>query len=172
MMKRWNVYGLAALAALALAACSPTKVDPEKMQDTAAVQVTPGETESAGNAEDKVPDPTEPIVDVVSIYSVEGDDLAESIDEVAELSAEALVSKLEEYGVLPEGTIVLSYEEEGEGAGPGVAEGQGAKKAVLNLSQGVADEGKKDLGVQAVTNTFVENMALDEFTLLVNGAEY
>lgn len=177
-MKKISVYLLGVAAALSLAACSPTKVDPAPSSSSAAEEITaPGETVSAGGAEDKVPDPTAPDVSIVSIYSVTDGSISESMDEVGELSAQELVAKLVEYGVLDESAEVISYEEEGSGlqTGPGVSEednGSNPKIGTLNISAGAASGIDQSMAVEAVVRTFVENMTLDEFVLQVNGAAY
>ena len=114
---------------------------------------------TTGGAQDKVPDPNVEPMEVIAIYSPneEGNDLNQAMDAVNELTPQALVDKLIEYGVLDEGTEVLSYEE---------SEGN----ASLDLSQMPEGSGDMaDLLKDAVSSTFIQNFELDEVTILVNG---
>ena len=141
------------LMVLSLAACTPT---PEKQSET--VQA-PSVEATTGGAHDKVPDPNVEPMEVIAIYSPneEGNDLNQAMDAVNELTPQALVDKLIEYGVLDEGTEVLSYEE---------SEGN----ASLDLSQMPEGSGDMaDLLKDAVSSTFIQNFELDEVTILVNG---
>ena len=141
------------LMVLSLAACTPT---PEKQSET--VQA-PSVEATTGGAQDKVPDPNVEPMEVIAIYSPneEGNALNQAMDAVNELTPLALVDKLIEYGVLDEGTEVLSYEE---------SEGT----ASLDLSQMPEGSGDMaDLLKDAVSSTFIQNFELDEVTILVNG---
>ena len=123
---------------LAMAACTPTT---EKGKTGEVKQ-----TEAAQSAPVKNPDPTAPVLDVVSIYSVssDGSKLEGTMDAVEELNADTLTELLIQYGVLEEGTEVLGFEAEGapssEEVGPGVVVIPGVESDVkeygtLNLSK-------------------------------------
>lgn len=155
---------------LAMAACTPTT---EKGKTGEVKQ-----TEAAQSAPVKNPDPTAPVLDVVSIYSVssDGSKLEGTMDAVEELNADTLTELLIQYGVLEEGTEVLGFEAEGapssEEVGPGVVVIPGVESDVkeygtLNLSKFPDDKNEKLL--QAVANTFIENMNVVYLTIQVNG---
>ena len=160
-----------AMMILSMTACTPT--------DKGSVGGGNETTETAeSTAPAKNPDPTAPVLDVVSIYNVseDGSTLEGTMDAVDELNEETLVSLLIQYGVLEEGTEVLGYEAEGtpssEEEGPGVVKIPGVESDVkeygtLNLSQFPDTENKMLL--QAVANTFIENMNVIYLTIQVNG---
>lgn len=152
-MKKSMMYMAAAFMAVSLAACTPTT---EKQAETA--QTVEMET---GGASDKVPDATAPVLETVVIYRVEDGKLKQIMDGVETLDAESLAAKMVELEVLPEGTEVVSYEADG---------GQ----ATLNLSQAPEDlsDTDKELFFEAVAQTFVQNMELTEFKLLIDGESF
>ena len=119
-MKRKIMCMLGVILILSLVACTPT---PEKNR-TGEVKQTQG----SGVNTEKNPDPTAPILDVVSIYSVseDGSKLEGTMDAV----------EAKEYGT-------------------------------LNLSQ-FPDTSNKLL-LQAVANTFLENLQVSYMTIQVNG---
>ena len=170
-MKRKIMCMLGVILILSLVACTPT---PEKNR-TGEVKQTQG----SGVNTEKNPDPTAPILDVVSIYSVseDGSKLEGTMDAVEELTPQALADLLIQYGVLEEGTKVLQYEAEGapssQEVGPGVAKavegdaGEAKENGTLNLSQ-FPDTSNKLL-LQAVANTFLENLQVSYMTIQVNG---
>ena len=156
---------------LSLAACTPT---PDKGK-TGEVKQT-----EASSAPEKHPDPTAPELDVVSIYNVsqDGKTLEGTMDAVEELNAESLVSLLIQYNVLKEGTEVVSYEATGkpssEEIGPGVVTIPGVEiesdmneYGILNLNQ--FPDTSNQMLLQAVGNTFIENMNIVYLTIQVNG---
>lgn len=174
-MKKIMMCFAGAALMISLAACTPTT----QKQSTAETMNMEGvETQPAGGAWDKVPDPTAESVAVISVYSekegVAG--LEVSMSEVKELSAQALVDKLIEEGVLEQGTQVLSFETEGgeaaEKTGPGVettaSSEAGEKTGILDLSQ-LPEGDKSELLIGALGNTFIENFELEKLELSVNG---
>lgn len=155
---------------LSMAGCTPT---PEKNRTGEVKQ-----TEAAQSAPVKNPDPTAPVLDVVSVYSVsaDGSKLEGTMDAVDELSAGALADLLIQYGVLEDGTEVLGFEASGapssQEVGPGVVVIPGIESDVkeygtLNLNKFPDD--KNDMLLQAVANTFIENMNVVYLTIQVNG---
>ena len=155
-MKKFILFLMSAMLVASLAACTPTQ---PKMETTAP---DPQVMASTGGASDKVPDPNVEPMEIISIYSMNDDKtgLNQAMDAVDELTAEAIVDKLIEYGVLGDGTKVLKYES---------ADGTGT----LDLSEvpkgGSAEE---KLMLTALGNTFIENFELDQLKLLVNGKNY
>ena len=109
---------------------------------------------------------------MVSIYSVseDGSKLEGTMDAVEELTPEVLVQLLIQYGVLEEGTELVSFEAEGSPSSGEAGPGQGGSTkeyGVLNLSK-FPDKGNNML-LQAVANTFLENMNVVYMTIQVNG---
>ena len=84
---------------------------------------------STGGVSDKVPDPNIKPVAVVSIYHGTDDGLIQDMDslDTDELDAQLLVDKLIEYGVLTQGTKVLSFTVEGKKADSASSQGPGAE---------------------------------------------
>lgn len=172
-MKKWIMRFIGAMMILSLAACTPTT---EKGKTGEVKQ-----TEAANSVDNKKnPDPTAPVLDVVSIYTVseDGSKLEGTMDALEEKDAQTLTDLLIQYKVLDEGTEVLEFAAEGEPAseevGPGVVkipgmvyENKVKEYGTLNLSQ-FPDE-KDDMLLQAVANTFIENMDLVYLTIQVNG---
>lgn len=140
---------------MSLAACTPTQ---PKMETTAP---DPQVETSTGGASDKVPDPNVEPMEIISIYSQneDGSGLNQAMDAVDKLTAEALVEKLVEYGVLEKGTKVLKFDSK-DGTG------------TLDLSKAPVKGTKGDLiMLTAVGNTFIENFELDKLKVLVNGKD-
>lgn len=155
-MRKFVMFFMSAVLIMSLAACAPTQ---PKMETTAP---DPDMLAPTGGASDKVPDPNAQPMDIISVYSQNDDatGLNQAMDAVDELSAQALVDKLIEYGVLEEGTKAISFD---------TADGIGT----LNLSQ-VPTSGTtgEALMLTAIANTFIENYELDKLKLLVNGKNY
>lgn len=155
---------------VSLAACTPTA----EKNKTGEVKQTQA---AANGVSDKLPDPTAPDLDVISIYSVssDGTKLVMTMDAVEEKTPQVLVDLLIENGILKEGTKALDFETKGkpeEEVGPGVVKIPGLvieveqwEQGILNLSQAPED----DLELQAVANTFLENMNVLNLTIQVNG---
>lgn len=155
-MKKIILYLVSAMLMVSLAACTPTQ---PKMETTAP---DPQVMASTGGASDKVPDPNAEPMEIISVYSKNENKtgLNQAMDAVDKLTADAIVSKLIEYGVLEDGTKVLKYDSD-NGIG------------TLDLSA-VPQSGSGDdrLTLTAIGNTFVENFELDKLKLLVNGKNY
>ena len=80
------------------------------------------------------------------------------------LDAQLLVDKLIEYGVLTEGTQVLSFDIEGK---------EEDSVGTLDLNQAESAEGASDeMFLTEIGNTFTENFELGKLKLKVNGANY
>lgn len=162
-MKKAVMCFIGAMMVLSLAACTPTT----EKNKTGEVREPQSEADYSKN-----PDPTAPVLDVVSIYTVseDGTKLEGTMDSVDELSAESLAELLVQYGMLEEGTTVIEYTEEGEAAsaevGPGVGSGESTTKeyATLNLTQLPEDEMLR----KAVVRTYLENMNIVYLTVLVD----
>lgn len=173
-MKRWILGLTAAVMAVSLAACTPTT---QKQQETSTV--SPEEVKAAkesaaelveqstGGAFDKVPDPNVKAVAVISIYH--GDDngkLVQDMDSLDDenLDAQTLVDKLIEYGVIMEGTEVLSFDIQGD---------EDNATGILNLSEAESAEGASDeMFLTELGNTFIENFELRKLKLKVNGENF
>jgi hypothetical protein len=153
-MKKSIVFLMNVMMMMSLVACAPTKIRLE----TAALETTA----STEGVSDKVPDPNVEPMEIISVYSQNDGTtgLNQAMDAVSELTADTVVDKLIEYGVLEEGTKVLKFDEE-DGA------------ATLDLSK-VPEKGSSDdlLTLTAVGNTFIENFELDKLKLLIDGKNY
>ena len=167
-MKRWLIGAMAVMVAVSLAACTPTTEKQKK--ETSAATAKSAENmipQSTGGAADKVPDPNVMPVAVVSIYhGGDSDSLVQDIDslDTEGLDAQLLVDKLIEYGVLTEGTQVLSFDIEGK---------EEDSVGTLNLNQAESAEGASDeMFLTEIGNTFTENFELGKLKLKVNGANY
>ncbi len=114
-MKKWLIGVMAVMTAVSLAACTPT-TEKQQNQTTAAEGTQESMVpQSTGGASDKVPDPNVMPVAVISIYHGTDNGLIQDMDslDTEGLDAQLLVDKLIEYGVLTEGTEVLSFDVEG-----------------------------------------------------------
>lgn len=168
-MKKWLLGLMTVMAAVSLAACTPTT---EKNRESTAQTTAAAETQmvpqTTGGAEDKVPDPNVKPVAVVSIYHKgDGDSIVQEMDslDTEEMDAQQLVNRLIDYGVLTEGTSVISFEITGE-AGTDA-------QAVLDLNQAVsAEECSDEKFLTELGNTFTENFELERLKLTVNGENY
>ena len=183
-MKKTVMCLIGAMMILSLAACTPTS----EKNKTGEVKQTEAET-TANSSKDtgpgvvwnKNPDYDAPDMDVISVYTVsdDGSKIEGTMDAVEEMSAQALVDLLIQYKVLDEGTTVVNFEAEGEPSseevGPGMVKIPGfevtsnlKEKGTLELSQ-FPDDAQKEIKLQAVTNTFVENMDVLYLTIMVDG---
>lgn len=167
-MKKWLIGVMAALMAVSLAACTPT-TEKQKKETTAAAADKAQENmvpPSTGGASDKVPDPNVMPVAVISIYHGGGESLVQDMDslDTEGLDAQLLVDKLIEYGVLTDGTKVLSFDVQGE---------EENSVGTLDLNQAESAEGCSDeMFLTELGNTFTENFELAKLKLKVNGANY
>lgn len=169
MMKKWFAFILSAVMAVAaLSACTPTTQQPQSGSQSSQTQEMPEVPMTTGGASDKVPDPNVDPVAIISVYhgSDVEDTIVQSMDSLSteEMDPQEMVDKLVEYGVLTEGTQVLSFTMEGEDEN---------KAGTLDLNQAVSDEGASDQMMLAeIGNTFIVNYELSTLKLLVNGANY
>lgn len=168
MMKKGTVFILFAVLALCLSACSPTTSKPQTAAQSSDTAEMPEVPMTTGGASDKVPDPNVEPVAIIAVYhgSDVEDGLVQSMDSLTseDMDAQEMVDKLIEYGVLTEGTEVLSFTIDGEGENAA---------GTLDLNQAVSEEGASDeMFLAEVGNTFIENYELSSLKLLVNGANY
>ncbi|MGL5436341.1 MAG: GerMN domain-containing protein [Lachnospiraceae bacterium] len=166
-MKKLVMSFIGAMMILSLAACTPTT---EKNKT--------GEVKQTNGVADKNPDMFAPVLTVVSIYQVseDGSGLVGTMDSLEELTPQTLVDMMIEYKVLEEGTEVISYEEAGrvEEVGPSVVEIPGVEVDNSMVDQIILDLSKlpkqnQDKVIEAVANSFLENMHAVRLTLKVNG---
>ena len=166
-MKKWLLGMMAAVMAVSLAACTPTTEKQKKQTTQAAKDTQEIVPQSTGGASDKVPDPNVMPVAVVSIYhGGDSDSLVQDMDslDTEGLDAQLLVDKLIEYGVLTDGTKVLSFDIEGK---------EDDSVGTLDLNQAESAEGASDeMFLTEIGNTFTENFELGKLKLKVNGANY
>lgn len=171
MMKKITIGLLGAMMAISLAACTPTEknIQPENVVQAQGQMEVPETTEKV--VVEKVGEEGAPVYEMAFIYyeNEEGTDLERVIEDVEAVDEEVINDLLIQYGVLPEGTEVLSFEiTGGEAAGPGaeVSEEAEARVGTLDLSQAPESE----LLTDAVVETYLENFELDEVDLLINGS--
>lgn len=174
-MKKIALYCLGTLAALSLAACTPT--EPKEAKPQTQTLEAPAETaETKDGRAEKTPDPNVPELEMVSIYTANSDTtgLDLNLEGIEKLDAQSLTDLLIGSGALEEGTIAHSFDiTGGEKAGPGVdsAEtGSGERIGTLHLSKlPQGDESAEKMILAAIGNTFIDNFELDKLELLVNG---
>lgn len=166
-MKKWLLGVMAAVMAVSLAACTPTPDKQKEETDGTAAAQESMVPQSTGGASDKVPDPNVAPVAIVSIYHKgDGDSLVQDMDSLdsEEIDAQMLVSKMMEYNVFTEGTMVQTFAIEGEGED---------SVGTLDLNQAVSGEGVSDnMFLTEIGNTFIENFELGQLKLTVNGENY
>lgn len=175
-MKKLVMGLLGAMMILSLAACTPT-TEKNKTGETKAQQEEVTETtEDAGPGvvTGRPVDQDAPDLTMVSVYSVseDGSKIQGTMDSVETLDEQSLVDLLVQYGVLDDGTKAVSFQTEGtvasKEAGPGVsADSTMAEKGTLELSQVPSENQEKVL--QAVANTFCENMNVASLTIKADG---
>ena len=175
-MKKLVMGLLGAMMVLSLAACTPTteknKTGEVKEPETEAVETTADA--GPGVVTGRPVDQDAPDLTMVSVYSVseDGSKIEGTMDSVETLDAQSLTDLLIQYGVLDDGTKAVSFTTEesvaSTEAGPGVsADSTVAEKATLELSQFPSENQEKVL--QAVANTFCENMNAETITIKVDG---
>ncbi len=173
----------AVTVAVSATACSPSRSTSDGPAEPPADVVAAAATSEANVPPgDRNPEVTEPGLDILIIFrSSDGTSLervtsfAESVDE------QVIVDKLIEYGVLEEGTDILSFEiseeadpnSEVESSGP-MGGGASTRIGHLDLSMlpETADENEKQILLNCITGSFMENFALDGLELSVNGEMY
>ena len=171
-MKKLVMGLLGAMMILSLAACTPTteKNKTGEVKEPQQEEVVESTADAGpGVVTGRPVDQDAPDLKMVSIYSVseDGSKIEGSMD-----SVETLVDLLVQYGVLDDGTKAVSFTTEGSAAsqeaGPGVsADTTMAEKATLELSQFPSENQEKVL--QAVANTFCENMDTETITIKAGG---
>lgn len=160
-MKRITMFFMGIMMVLSLAACAPT---PDIQTPAAPAATAPSKAEEAvtGGAGDKVPDPNAEPMEIISVYCAneDGTGLNQAMDAVTELTPQSLVDKLIEYGILEDGTKVLTFD---------TSDGIGTLDISKKPVSGTTGE---NLFLTAIGNTFIENFKLDKLKLLVNGKNY
>ncbi len=181
-MKKTVMCIIGAMMILSLAACTPTseKNKTGEVKQTEAA-VKPTKDSGPGVVTDRMPDLEAPDMEIISVYTVseDGSKIEGTMDAVEEMSAQALVDLLIQYKVLDEGTTAVKWDAAGEPSseevGPGMVKIPGfevtsnlKEKGTLELSQ-FPDSAQKDMKLQAVANTFIENMDVLYLTIKVDG---
>lgn len=161
-MKRCIMFLVSAMMMLLLAACTPT---PEKNKETETPALPPTSEAVVADTMEKRNQGNEnlPSMAAVSIYrfSKSGDGLVQEMEslETEEVVDQAIIDLMIDYGVLEEGTEILSFDLDGD-------------KGVLNLNQLTSSEDEMVIRVvtESVVNTFTENFELESGLILqVNG---
>ncbi len=179
-MKKAVMGLIGAMMVFSLAACTPTteknKTGEVKQLETGSVTSTQG----PGVVTDRNGDPNEPELEIISVYTVseDGSKVEGTMDSVETLEPQVLADLLAGYGVLEEGTKVVSFEAEGEPSsqevGPGVAAIPGVEQENNLREYGtlVLDkfpEDQREMKLQATANTFIENMNVVYLTIEADG---
>lgn len=167
MMKKLPILLLSMILAFALTACSSggdsagdggNGASSETAPDGSVIETVDGAAEKA------MTDPNAEVSQIVTIYH--GDDGAAGVKQSLDgldgdaVTAEGLVEKLVEYGVLDQGTEVLDFSIDG-------------KTGTLDLSQIPQKSGTEEqIMLISIGNTFTENFELDQLKLLVGGGNY
>ncbi|MCD8121732.1 MAG: hypothetical protein LUE65_05755 [Clostridiales bacterium] len=171
---------IGAMMVLSLAACTPT-TDRNQAGSISG-------TAAAGGGQGTVPergyDREDAKNQLISLYSVSADGakLEGTMETIPEMTEQAIVDKLIEYGVLDEGTTVVSFSREGTPAskdvGPGIitetipgmpeTESPTKEYGVLELNQ-FPDDAFQEKKLQAVADTFIENFDVLYMTIQVDG---
>ena len=171
-MKKAVMCFIGAMMVLSLAACTPT-MEKHKVGEVQNSDMTvPKSTQGPGVVTDKTPDLDAPV-------SEDGSRLEGTMEGVETLDAQILVDLLVEYGVLDEGTKAVSFTAEGtpssEEVGPGIVkipgfeiENDTKEYGTLELSQ-FPEGAQSEMKLQAVANTFIENMKLVYLTVTADG---
>lgn len=161
-MKKCIMFMASAMMVLLLAACTPT---PEKNKESETQPMPPTSEAVVADTMEKRNQGNEnlPSMAAVSIYRVSknGDGLVQEMEtlETEELVDQAIVDLLVDYGILEEGTEIISFELDGD-------------KGVLNLNQLTSSEDEMRIRVvtESVVNTFTENFELESGLILqING---
>ena len=157
-MKKISLFILGAMLALTLTACSGSG------NESAAGTSGAANGAAAQTAPDGVVEDAEP-AQIITVYH-SNDDATGAVQTLDGLdgdaiTAEGLVDKLIEYGVLDEGTEVVDFT---------ISD----KVGTLDLSQVPSSLGTSGelIMLTCIGNTFVENFELDSLKLLVNGDNY
>ena len=172
-MKKLVMGLLGAMMILSLAACTPTteknKTGEVKEPETEAVETTADA--GPGVVTGRPVDQDAPDLTMVSVYSVseDGSKIEGTMDSVETLDAQSLTDLLIQYGVLDDGTKAVSFTTEesvaSTEAGPGVS--ADSTVATLELSKFPSENQERVL--QAVANTFCENMNAETITIKADG---
>ena len=179
-MKKWMIAAGILTVMGALAACTPTKTLPSNVPVVS-------ETES-GDGERPTEAPVEPM-DMAFVFRVKDGEFQRVTMDVDKMTEQFLMEKLIEYGVLDEGTEILSFEIEGDmGAGPGSdtpagpgysgdagGEPQTPPERIGTLDLSQVPEWSADqeaVMLKCLGDTFVDNFQLSRLKLLVNGENY
>lgn len=169
MMKKYLTFLMTALVMILMTACTPT-TEKNKLQagEGPAGQSTAATT--AGSIEEMVEDRNKgnenlPVFASVLIYhgNEDGTGLVQEMEglEKEDMNEQDIIALLIGYGVLGEGTEILSFNVSG-------------KEGVLDLNQitDETDELEKRIVLESLVNTFVENYELDNIQIKENGAVY
>ena len=172
-MKKISLFILGAMLALTLTACSgsgnESAAGTSGAANGAAAQTAPDGV-AVQQTEDGLADKMKPVEDaepaqIITVYH-SNDDATGAVQTLDGLdgdaiTAEGLVDKLIEYGVLDEGTEVDDFT---------ISD----KVGTLDLSQVPSSLGTSGelIMLTCIGNTFVENFELDSLKLLVNGDNY
>ncbi len=176
-MKKLVMGLLGAMMILSLAACTPTteKNKTGEVKEPQQDEVVESTADAGpGVVTGRPVDQDAPDLTMVSVYSIseDGSKIEKNMDSVETLDAQSLVDLLVQYGVLDDGTRAVSFDTEGtaasQEAGPGVTAGETvAAAATLELSKVPSEN--QDKVLQAVADTFCENMNTETVTIKADG---
>ncbi len=178
-MKKRYIWLAGMIAAGTLAACSPSN----KTSGSGVYDYLVEESTEERIYVEPGPNNPEDVAAMLFVFRPNsgGTELERVTSYADKLTEQALVDKLIEYGVLDEGTEILSFEKEGvednasaNDGGPLAGTQQSEPRiGYLNLSAVPELEGEEErVMLNCIAATFIDNYLLDEVKLQVNGADY
>ncbi len=185
-MYRKTLCCIVAAMAIAISAtsCSPSRPASDGPAEPPADVVAAAATSEANVPQgDRNPEVTEPGLDILIVFR--GNDNSSSLERVMSytetVDGQVILDKLVEYGVLEDGTEILSFEiidesspsAEAESNGP-MAGGAATRIGHLDLSTlpETADENEEQILLNCIAGSFMENFSLNGLELSVNGELY
>ncbi len=187
-MYRKNLCCIVTAMAIIVSAtsCSPSRPASDGPAEPPADVVAAAASSEANVPQgDRNPEVTEPGLDILIVFR--GNDNSSSLERVMSytetVDEQVIVDKLIEYGVLEDGTDILSFEitEEGNSTAESETEsngpmGGGATTRIghLDLSKlpETPDENSENVLLNCIAGSFMEDFALDGLQLSVNGEPY
>ena len=185
-MKKRKVLSAVMIAAGILVACASSQpADQGKAEPPADVVAAAASSEAYEIPAERNPEATKPGLDILIVFRGGNDSasLERVMSYAAEVNEQVIVDKLIEYGVLEEGTEILSFEitEEAdptsesstESSGP-MAGGSATRIGHLDLSvlPEISNENEEQILLNCIAGSFMENFALNGLELSVNGEPY
>lgn len=180
MKKKWLLLMIGMAVMTVATACKPTVLGPDGLP----YKPLKSSTETSADTDEGLEalEDMDALDEMLFVYrsNADGTELERVTSLADEFTEQGLLEKLIEYGVLEEGTEILSFEIEGNiKAGPGMtaeemeAAGTEDRIGYLNLSKvPTLDAAAERVMLNCIAATFIDNYQLDQVKLLVNGENY